>query len=136
MATIGKTNPNSRRLRRDSTDAEQRLWFHLRSRNLGGFKFRRQLTIGPFIADFVCRETKIIVEADGGQHGSERDARRTHYLESLGWKVLRFWNHDILQQTDAVLESILLACEKRSPLPRAGEDDSAEAERGEDSSVA
>ncbi len=135
MATIGKTHPNSRRLGRDSTDAERRLWFHLRGRHLAGFKFRRQLTIGPFIADFACVETKIIIEADGGQHGSDRDARRTHYLESLGWKVLRFWNHDILQETDAVLESIGVACEERTPLPRAGEDDSAKAERGEGFSV-
>ena len=115
MATIGKTNPNAGRLRRDATDAEQRLWYHLRNRHLGGFKFRRQVTIGPFIADFACVETRVIIEADGGQHGSERDTRRTQYLEALGWKVLRFWNHDILQQTDAVLEVILATCEERAP---------------------
>ena len=128
MATIGKTNPNAGRLRREATDAEQRLWHHLRNRQLGGFKFRRQVTIGPFIADFACVEERLIVEADGGQHGRDRDARRTQYLEGLGSKVLRFWNHDILQQTTAVLETILSACEEQakgkpspSPLPLAGE---------------
>lgn len=132
MATIGKTNPHARRLRRDSTDAEQRLWRHLRNRNLGGFKFRRQVTIGPYIADFACVEAKLIVEADGGQHTNERDERRTAYLEALEWKLLRLWNNDILQKTEAVLEMILATCVESAPhLPRAGEDDSAAAERGE-----
>ena len=128
MATIGKTNPNAGRLRREATDAEQRLWHHLRNRQLGGFKFRRQRTIGPYVADFACVETNLIVEADGGQHGNASDAQRTKYLESLGWKVLRFWNHDILQQTIGVLEVIQIACNEHhkgrpspSPLPRAGE---------------
>jgi len=128
VATIGGTNPHARCLRKEATDAEQRLWYHLRSRNLGGFKFRRQVTIGLFIADFVCLEARLVVEADGGQHGNDRDLDRTKYLEELGWKVIRFWNHDILQQTDAVLEAILLACEEGTrkkpspnPLPHAGE---------------
>ena len=114
MATIGRTNPNAARLRRDSTDAEHRLWRNLRNRNLGGFKFRRQATIGPYIADFACVEAKLIVEADGGQHTVEGDARRTAYLEALGWKLVRFWNNDILQQTEAVLETIVRACEQRA----------------------
>ncbi|HEX6073641.1 MAG TPA: endonuclease domain-containing protein [Sphingomicrobium sp.] len=128
MATIGESNPHARPLRRESTDAERRLWYRLRNRNLGGFKFRRQATIGPFIADFACADLKLIVEADGGQHDDSRDRPRTAYLEALGWKVLRFWNNDILQQTDAVLGDILAACEESreakpspTPLPRAGE---------------
>jgi very-short-patch-repair endonuclease len=115
MATIGKTNPHAAKLRQEATDAERRLWRHLRNRNLGGFKFRRQVTIGPFIADFACVEIKLIVEADGGQHGGDSDTWRTHYLEALGWKVLRFWNHEILLHTDAVLEAILRACQAAPP---------------------
>ena len=128
MATIGRTNPHAHRLRRDSADAEQRLWYYLRGRRLGGFKFRRQVTLGPFVADFACVEARLIVEADGGQHNDKRDAARTEYLERLGWKILRFWNNDVLQQTDAVLEVILVACREREegkpspcPLPHAGE---------------
>jgi very-short-patch-repair endonuclease len=128
VATIGKINPNARRLRREVTDAERRLWYHLRNRRLGGFKFKQQETIGPFIADFACVECRLIVEADGGQHGPARDDRRTAYLNRLGWQVLRFWNNEILRQTDGVLEVILRACEERRkgkpspcPLPHAGE---------------
>ncbi len=128
MATISKTNPHAVELRQNSTDAERKLWRHLRNRNLGAFKFRRQVTVGQFIADFACVECKLIVEADGGQHGSELDGRRTACLQALGWEV-RFWNNDILQQTDAVLETVFAACEQRnegkpspSPLPRAGEE--------------
>jgi very-short-patch-repair endonuclease len=127
MATIGQTNSYVRKLRRGATDAEQRLWRHLRNRNLGGFKFRRQVTIGPYVADFACAETRLIIEADGGQHCGNRDSSRTSALEALGWSVLRFWNNDILQQTDAVLQSILVTCEERRvkpspcPLPHAGE---------------
>jgi len=128
MATIGKTNPHSRRLRREATEAERRLWHYLRNRCLGGFKFRQQETIGSCIADFACVECKLVVEADGGQHCDGRDAARTDYLEALDWHVLRFWNNDILQQTDSVLEVILVACLERRkgkpspcPLPPAGE---------------
>jgi len=128
VATIGEINPSARRLRREATDAERRLWYHLRNRRLGGFKFKQQETIGPFIADFACVECRLIVEADGGQHGAERDDRRTAYLNGLGWHVLRFWNNEILRQTDGVLEVILRACDERRkgkpspcPLPLAGE---------------
>ena len=128
MATIGKTNPYARRLRREPTDAERRLWYYLRNRRLGGFKFKRQETISFYVADFACVECKLVIEADGGQHGTADDARRTSHLEALGWKVLRFWNNEIFQQTDGVLESILRACEERRkgkpspcPLPHAGE---------------
>jgi very-short-patch-repair endonuclease len=128
VATIGRINPHARALRRNATDAERRLWYHLRNRRLGGFKFKQQETIGRCIADFACVECRLVVEADGGQHGDEFDADRTAYLNGLGWEVLRFWNTDILQNTDGVLEVILSACDARRkgkpspcPLPHAGE---------------
>lgn len=128
MATIGRTNAHARPLRRDATDAERRLWHHLRNRHLSGFKFRRQVTIGRCIADFACVECKLIVEADGGQHSDDADRARTTYVAELGWRVLRFWNNDILQDTDSVLHAILDACNKAegakpspNPLPLAGE---------------
>jgi very-short-patch-repair endonuclease len=68
VATIGRINPHARRLRREATDAERRLWYHLRNRQLGGFKFRKQETIGSCVADFACVECRLVVEADGGQH--------------------------------------------------------------------
>jgi len=131
VATIGKTNPRARQLRRQATDAERRLWYHLRNRRLGGFKFRQQETIGPFVADFACVECRLVVEADGSQHCDGRDIARTQYLQGLGWQVLRFWNDDILVRTDAVLEVVLAACIERQkgrpspcPLPHAGEGES------------
>ncbi len=109
----------ARELRRNATDAERLLWWHLRDRRLAGFKFRRQVVIGRYIADFVCPEAKLIVEADGGQHQSQsdKDALRTVELERLGYRVLRFWNHQILQETEAVLEGIRLALVAPSPRP-------------------
>ena len=99
----------ARELRKTSTEAEQRLWYHLRNRRLGGFKFRRQVVIDRYIVDFVCLDAKLIVEADGGQHEFDRlaDEVRTRHLERLGYRVVRFWNHEILLETEAVLSSIL-----------------------------
>lgn len=96
-------------LRTNSTDAEQRLWRALRNRQLAGFKFRRQHPIPPYIVDFVCLEHRLIVELDGGQHAEAQayDATRTAMLERAGYKVLRFWNNDLLENTDAALEDIL-----------------------------
>jgi very-short-patch-repair endonuclease len=113
----------ARALRQNASEAEQRLWQHLRNRQIEGLKFRRQHEIGPFIADLVCDEAKLIVEADGGQHAeqAETDARRTAWLEAQGYRVLRFWNHEILQSTDDVLEQIrrlaLERLEKLAPHP-------------------
>jgi very-short-patch-repair endonuclease len=99
-----------RELRATTTDAERRLWAALRARRLRGFKFRRQHRLGPFIADFVCIEHRLVIEADGGQHvESAGDARRTAWLEARGWRVLRFWNNDILANTEGVQEAILRA---------------------------
>ena len=98
----------ARELRRDATDAERRLWSALRDRRLRGYRFRRQHPIGDFIADFACTRHCLIVEADGGQHAdNEADHRRTAWLEAEGWRVLRFWNNDVLANTDGVIETIL-----------------------------
>jgi len=97
----------ARNLRKRSTDAEQLLWRHLRARRMAGFKFRRQFVVEPYIVDFICLETKLIVEADGGQHLQNRDdEHRTAYLENLGYRIIRFWNHDILNDTQTVLSHI------------------------------
>ena len=99
----------SRALRRNPTDAEIRLWHHLRDRRLAGFKFRRQLPIGPYFADFGCAQRRLIIELDGGQHAEQAapDARRSAYLNEQGYTVIRFWNDQVLKETDAVLEEIL-----------------------------
>jgi very-short-patch-repair endonuclease len=93
-------------IRRRSTDAERRLWHRLRSRQLEGAKFVRQFPIGPHVADFACRAEKLVVELDGGQHSPEADAPRTETIERFGYKVLRFWNNDVLENTEGVLEVI------------------------------
>jgi len=119
----------ARELRRSSPDAERALWQRLRSRQLGGYKFRRQHPIGVFFADFACVEAGLVVELDGGQHlGDEamhRDARRTAKLHELGFQVLRFSNRDALVETDGVLTVILdwLTAHHPhpNPLPQAGE---------------
>ncbi len=90
------------------TDAELRLWRLLRDRRLNGVKFRRQVPVGPYIVDFLCVGAKLIVEADGSQHAeSPRDKARDTYLASQGWTVLRFWNNEVIQNRDGVLETIL-----------------------------
>ncbi len=113
----------ARQLRVGQTDAEQRLWRHLRNRQLSGLKFRRQQPLGPYFADFYCHDCKLIIEVDGGQHlESALDARRDAWLKANGYRVLRFWNHDVLQQTDAVLEAIYQATRSApsppAPLPK------------------
>jgi very-short-patch-repair endonuclease len=98
-------------LRRDRTEAEARLWRYLRNRQMEGAKFRFQVLVGPYVADFLCVEAKLIVELDGGQHGVqvEKDAARTKVLEAAGYRVLRFWNNDVLANTEGVLAEIRLA---------------------------
>jgi very-short-patch-repair endonuclease len=97
----------ARQLRKNLTDAERLLWAKLRRRQLENCKFRRQHPIGNFIVDFVCLDKKLVIEVDGGQHlDNPYDDRRTHWLEEQGYKVLRFWNHDVLAKTDAVLQAI------------------------------
>jgi len=101
----------ARALRQRQTDAEKILWSRLRNRQLEGCKFRRQQVIGVYIADFLCLDPKLVIELDGGQHAERtaQDSRRTRYLQSLGFRVLRFWNHEVLREPDAVLEVILAA---------------------------
>jgi very-short-patch-repair endonuclease len=90
------------------TDAERTLWKALRGRQLSGLKFRRQHPFEDYILDFVCLEKKIVIELDGGQHQdfAQQDNMRTKLLESAGYRVLRFWNHDVLQRIDAVIANI------------------------------
>ncbi len=102
-------SPHAARLRSDMTDVERKLWYAVCDRRLGGFKFRRQATIGPYIVDFLCAEAKLIVELDGGQHSAESDAKRTAFLVSQGYRIIRFWNSDIAESFDGVLECILRA---------------------------
>ena len=103
---------HARKLRRNLTRVEARLWAALRDRRLGGWKWRRQVPLGPFIADFVCAELMLVVELDGGQHfeAAAYDARRTAYLEGMGYRVLRFWNAVLIEDSDAVCDTILRAC--------------------------
>jgi very-short-patch-repair endonuclease len=96
----------ARKLRRASTDAEVRLWAHLRSRQLEGAKFVRQFPIGGYVADFACRAAHLAIELDGGQHDDAADARRTFVLERFGYRVIRYWNNDVLANTEGVLEAI------------------------------
>ena len=111
------TLENSRRLRNGMTDAERKLWQHLRGSQLDGLKFRRQHPIPPYIADFCCIERKLIVELDGSQHNEHKDAARTRFLESQGWKVVRFWDNEALLQTEAVVEAIWNALGNRTLTP-------------------
>ena len=106
----------ARTLRRNMTDAEQRLWYHLRAHRFDGEKFRRQQPIGGYVVDFVHFGGRVIVEADGSQHGDERDQRRDAWLNAQGFTVLRFWNNDILRDTDAVLASIWAALKETRPV--------------------
>jgi very-short-patch-repair endonuclease len=100
----------ARRLRRDSTDAERKLWHRLRSRSMVGFKFVRQEPIGPYVVDFICREQRLIVELDGGQHAdSKSDVARDQWLSEHHHRVLRFWNNDVMANTDGVVETIVKA---------------------------
>ena|SRR5688500_15517152 len=112
------TVDHARRLRRDATDAEKRLWRALREA-LPDAKFRRQSPVGPYIADFLSFRLKLIVELDGGQHAPEVDARRTRYLEREGYSVLRFWNNDVLANTEGVLSQISLSLREREGAPQA-----------------
>lgn len=97
----------ARKLRRDQSDAERLLWSHLRARQLEDAKFLRQLPLGPYVADFACRSLKLVIELDGGQHAENaNDRERTRELERMGYRVIRFWNNEVLSNPDGVLETI------------------------------
>ncbi len=103
-------------------DAERFLWRDLRNRELGGWKFRRQYPVGAFIVDFICVEKNVVIEVDGGQHAENEalDLQRSAYLNKMGYRVLRFWNNEVLQETEAVLMAIfaiLADTAKKSPTP-------------------
>ena len=102
------TTKRARRLRAEPTDAEARLWSRLRASQLNGAKFVRQFPIGPYVTDFACRSAKLVVELDGGHHALQagRDAERTRVIEAHGYTVIRFWNNDVLENIDGVLETL------------------------------
>jgi very-short-patch-repair endonuclease len=111
--------PRARNLRQNETDAEYRLWIEVRNRRLNGYKFTRQVPLGPYIVDFLCREKNLIGELDGSQHAdSEHDAGRTEWLNAQGYSVLRFWNDEILRERRATLETILSVLEGRGATAR------------------
>jgi very-short-patch-repair endonuclease len=103
-----KARAYARSLRHELTDAERVLWRHLRDRRLARAKFRRQHPIGPFIADFCCIEARLVIEIDGGQHDerSQEDEQRSACLAAQGYRVIRFWNNDVLHNLDGVLQQI------------------------------
>jgi very-short-patch-repair endonuclease len=110
----------ARRLRKNSTDAERLIWNNLRNRSLEGVKFRRQQPFGPYIVDFIAAEKKMVIELDGGQHVTNKalDEDRDQYIESEGYRVLRFWNNEVLQKNEGVLERIRQEILKDAPSPR------------------
>lgn len=108
-------NDFARHLRKNATDAERFLWSRLRRRQLGNWHFRRQRPIGPYVCDFVCLEARLIVELDGSQHAEQMtyDAIRDAYLRHYGYRVLRFWNGDVMVRMDDVLETIFEALHRK-----------------------
>lgn len=127
MAQIRKADTKRRRdfkrafakvLRANPTDAERLLWSRLRGKRLGPLRFRRQQAIGPYIADFFCPSARLVIELDGGQHGTKdgvlHDEARTRFLHARGYRVLRFWNGDVLRNLDGIVAVILAAA---GPLP-------------------
>jgi very-short-patch-repair endonuclease len=107
----------ARELRQNMTLAENRMWYFLRNRRLKGYKFVREYVIDGYIADFACREKKLVIEIDGSQHidAAEYDQQRTKYLNSLGYKVLRFWNNEVLSNIEIVLNTIVRTIDNEPP---------------------
>ncbi|HSY86977.1 MAG TPA: DUF559 domain-containing protein [Verrucomicrobiae bacterium] len=101
----------ARQLRKNLTDAERKLWRYLRRKQIEGHRFRRQVPIGPYYVDFLCLERRLIIEVDGGQHADRQaeDAKRTAWLENQGFRVMRCWNNEVLQNFEGVIGAILLA---------------------------
>jgi very-short-patch-repair endonuclease len=116
---MANNTTTAKRLRRQQTDAERILWFRLRGRRLAGWKFKRQVPIDRFIVDFVCADAKLIVELDGSQHAVRtlQDEERTKNLEAMGYLVLRFWNNDVMNNLDGVLQEILNTLNQQSLEP-------------------
>jgi len=113
-AAIGR----ARYLRRTQTNVERKLWYRFNNRQLAGHKFVRQESIGPYIVDFVCRERRLVVELDGSQHAeSQHDQKRDMYLAAQGYRVMRFWDHEINQNLDGILETILVTLRQTELAP-------------------
>jgi very-short-patch-repair endonuclease len=114
---------HAKKLRTNMTDAEQRLWYHLRAHRFGGHKFKRQVPIGPYVVDFACIGRRLVLEVDGGQHANDAsDHVRTKFLQERGFVVLRFWNNEVLGNTSGVLEvvrALLAKTNALSPSPGA-----------------
>ena len=109
MTNMNTTNRDrARELRKNLTDTERLVWAALRGRRFAGFKFRRQMPLGSYIVDFVCLDRRLVIELDGGQHTrqADYDQRRTEWLRSQGFRVVRFWNHEVLQDWETVAEVI------------------------------
>lgn len=106
----------ARKMRKEATDAERILWNHLRGKQLDNLKFRRQHPIGDYIVDFICYEKSLIIEVDGGQHDydKEKDMQRTQWLKNEGFRVIRFWNNEVLYNCQGVLEKIYEQCVKNT----------------------
>lgn len=97
----------ARALRNNATDAERALWHAISARKVSGVRFNRQVPISPFICDFVARSINLVIEVDGGQHNDEVDAERTRYIEAQGFRVIRFWNNDVLGNIEGVVKEII-----------------------------
>jgi very-short-patch-repair endonuclease len=110
----------ARNLRKQQTDAEKKLWWELRNRQLAGYKFKRQYVLEKYIVEFYCAEKLLVIEVDGGQHAEQKeyDEKRTEFLISKGYKVIRFWNNEVMENLDGVLEMIMIEL-KGSPHPPA-----------------
>jgi very-short-patch-repair endonuclease len=121
MATDPRT-PRARTLRRNMTEPERKLWRDLNSLPVAASHWRRQAPIGPFVADFVCQAARLVIEVDGAQHGFDaerrRDDARTHYLEAAGYRVLRFWNHEVLRERPVVMDTIYAALAEKGIVER------------------
>src|SRR5438477_4927561 len=102
---------SARRLRQNRTEAERALWARLRRKQLDGVRFRQQVPLGRYVVDFLCFERRLIIEVDGGQHAlaMPADRARAAWLEERGFRLIRFWNHDVLKNMDGVIESVLKA---------------------------
>lgn len=125
---IDRRVSRARRLRQNPTDAEHRLWQKLRKPPFDSIHFRRQATIGPYFADFACHARRLVIEVDGGQHAENiSDSKRTAYLNAQGYRVLRFWNNDVRDNIEGVLDAIIDAIRIMPPTP----DPSPPQERGE-----
>jgi adenine-specific DNA-methyltransferase len=110
----------ARELRRSQTEAERNFWNRVRDRRLSGYKFRRQHPIGPFVVDFVCLDRRLIIELDGGQHALdvEEDRKRSLFLESQGYTILRLWNNEVFENMEGVLQTVLSVLNEVTPSPR------------------